>query len=93
MKTKIFIDWENEQVVADKDKHKTIAEIKDDFREEWTLDIIDNEVESPSDIWTLFTDENYADNLKELKDYIEERLEESATNEFFDKYQEITLDI
>lgn len=89
MKIKIYIDWNNEEILQEKHKEEQIKSIADDLRSEQD---VANDV--------LSDDFTYAEcfyfdkeQRERVNDVIETAITRKAKDIFDDRYEEITLEI
>lgn len=90
MKVKIYVDWENQEIILEKDKTTTLKNYEDDVRSDMYVasDILENEGFSLAEVFYM---------EREVRTEMEKRIKEAeatkALEDFERDYEEITLDI
>ena len=90
MKVKIYVDWENQEIILEKDKPQTLKNYEDDIRSDMYVasDILEDEGFSLAEVFYM---------EREVRTEMEKRIKEAeatkALEDFKQDYEEITLDI
>ena len=90
MKVKIYVDWENQEIILEKDKTKTLKNYEDDVRSDMYVasDILEDEGFSLAEVFYM---------EREVRTEMEKRIKEAevekALEDFKRDYEEIILDI
>lgn len=89
MKIKIYVDWNNEEILQEKHIEKEIKNIADDLRSEQDIanDILGDDFTYAE---CFYFDE---EQRKRVNDMIEDAITRRAKDNFDDRYEEITLEI
>ena len=90
MKVKIYVDWENQEIILEKDKMQTLKNYEDDVRSDMYVasDILEDEGFSLAEVFYMEREVR-----TEMEKRIKEAEAEKALEDFKRDYEEITLDI